>query len=109
MTNPISPAHQVTSKQKIPKKLAGVRVAGRMSHHQTNPVAAQLAALDIAFHGDLSTESRLGKPAPAWSLAWRSGYRVYNHRRTRQLAALILPEQLLRVRPITPKTGEAGS
>jgi hypothetical protein len=89
--------------------LACPMLAGQMSHHQTNPVAAQLAALDIVFHGDVTTESRLGKPAPVWSLAWTSGYRIYHHPRTQQLAALILPDQLLRVRPITPTTGEAGA
>jgi hypothetical protein len=84
-------------------------LAGRMSHHQHTPAAAQLAKLDLAFHGDPTTESRLGKPAARWSLAWTSGYRTYTHPRTRQLAALILPEQLLRVRPITAATGEAQS
>jgi hypothetical protein len=84
-------------------------LAGRMSHYQAHPMAAQLAALDLAFHGDPTTESRLGKPAPAWSLAWTSGYRPYLHPRTGQLAALILPEQLLRVRAITAATGEAGA
>lgn len=84
-------------------------LAGQMTHHHNTPAAAQLAKLDLAFHGDPTTGSRLGKPASPWSLVWTSGYRTYTHPLTRQLAAMILPEQLLRVRPITPGAEGAGS
>jgi len=80
-----------------------------MSHHQTHSIETQLSALGIAFHGDPTTESRLGKPASAWSLAWTSGYELYTHPQTRQLAARIAPAQLLGVRPITSTTPEARS
>ncbi|GIG02073.1 hypothetical protein [Catellatospora citrea] len=84
-------------------------LAGQMTHHQHTPLAEQLAKFDLSFHGDPTTESRLGKPASPWSLAWTSGYHLLTHPLTRQLAALILPEQLLKVRLITPGTEGAGS
>ncbi|MBB5871924.1 hypothetical protein F4553_005303 [Allocatelliglobosispora scoriae] len=84
-------------------------LAGRMTHYQHTPIAEQLAKLDLAVHGDPGTELRLGQPSSPWSLAWASGYRLYTHPRTRQLAALIPPGQLLRVRPVTAATAEAGS
>lgn len=84
-------------------------LAGRISHHQSNSAETQLATLGIAFYGDPTTQSRLGRPTPPWNLIWTIDYRLYTHPQTRQLAARILPEQLLRVRPITPATEKAGA
>lgn len=84
-------------------------LAGRMSHHHTHSVETQLSALGVAFHGDVTTQARLGRPAAAWSLAWTSGYEVYLHPRTGRLAARIAAAQLLRVRPIVTATPEGRS
>ncbi|MCP2325212.1 hypothetical protein HDA40_003719 [Hamadaea flava] len=89
--------------------LACPMLAGRMSHHQTTSIEAQLSALGIAFDGDPTTQVRLGRPASPWSLAWTSGYSVYTHPTTQRLAARMTPAQLLRVRPIVSATPEGRS
>jgi hypothetical protein len=87
------------NRKQIDSKLAGVRVAGRMDHYRATSLAGQLADLGIAFSGD-PTGARAGATAEGWQLVWASGYRVYTHPRTNLLAAMLLPEQILRVRPI---------
>jgi len=74
-------------------------IAGRMDHYRATSLAGQLADLGIAFQGD-PTGARAGAAAEGWQLVWASGYRVYTHPRTQLLAAMVLPEQILRVRRI---------
>ena len=74
-------------------------LAGRMDHYRATSLAGQLADLGIAFSGD-PTGARAGATAEGWQLVWASGYRVYTHPHTNMLAAMLLPEQILRVRPI---------
>jgi len=81
-------------------------IAGRMQHYRAASLAGQLADLGISSHGD-PTDARAGATAEGWHLVWASGYRIYTHPRTKLLAAMLLPEQILRVRRIatTPASG----
>jgi hypothetical protein len=84
------------------------RVAGRMDHYRAESLAGQLADLGIASQGD-PTGARAGAIAEGWQLVWANGYRLYTHPRTKLLAAMLLPEQILRVRRIdntSPGDGE---
>ncbi|MER7270958.1 hypothetical protein ABT344_21975 [Micromonospora carbonacea] len=76
-------------------------LAGRMSHYRTTPLAAQLTEAGASFHGD-PTGSRPAAPAERWHLLWTTGYRAFTNPLTGQPAAMVLPEQILRVRPIGP-------
>ncbi|KXK59542.1 hypothetical protein AWW66_23665 [Micromonospora rosaria] len=78
-------------------------LAGRMSHYRTSPPAEQRADPGVISHGD-PTGSRPAAPAERWHLLWATGYRPVTHPLTDQPAALLLPEQILRVRPIGPPT-----
>lgn len=78
-------------------------IAGRMQHYRAASLAGQLADLGVSFHGD-PADARAGATAEGWQLVWANGYRLYTHPRTQLLAAMLLPEQILRVRPI----GTAG-
>jgi len=81
-------------------------IAGRMQHYRAASLAGQLADLGIALEGD-PTGARAGASAEAWQLVWASGYRLYTHPRTQLLAAMLLPEQILRVRPVGTTGAEA--
>lgn len=74
-------------------------LAGRMYHNRTTSLAGQLADLGVTSHGD-PADARAGAIAEPWQLVWASGYRVYTHPHTKLLAAMVLPEQILRVRRI---------
>jgi hypothetical protein len=76
-----------------------VPTAGRMHHYRTTSLAGQLADLGVTSHGD-PADARAGADAEPWQLVWASGYRVYTHPHTNLLAAMVLPEQILRVRRI---------
>ncbi|WP_117214052.1 hypothetical protein [Allorhizocola rhizosphaerae] len=83
-------------------------IAGRMQHYRAASLAGQLADLGIAFQGD-PTGARAGATAEAWQLVWVSGYHLYTHPHTKMLAAMLLPEQILRVRPVgTTGAGAEG-
>jgi len=82
-------------------------IAGRMQHYQAASLARQLAHLGVSSHGD-PTDARAGAIAEGWQLVWANGYRPYTHPRTKLLAAMVLPEQILRVRRIdntSPRDG----
>ncbi|MEU5943464.1 hypothetical protein ABZ807_30860 [Micromonospora sp. NPDC047548] len=70
-----------------------------MDHYRATSLAAQLADLGVLSQGDPAS-LRAGAPAEPWQLLWATGYRPFNNPLTQQLAALLLPEQILRVRPI---------
>lgn len=72
---------------------------GRMSHYRSTSLAGQLADLGVLAQGDPSSR-RAGAPAEPWRLVWATGYRPFTNPLTGQLAALLLPDQILRVRPI---------
>ncbi|WP_327038074.1 hypothetical protein [Micromonospora maris] len=76
-------------------------LAGRISHYRATPLAAQLADLGVSFHGD-PAGTRPAAPAERWNLLWATGYRITTHPLTGQPAAMVLPEQILRARPIGP-------
>ncbi|MFY1703026.1 hypothetical protein ACN28G_14985 [Micromonospora sp. WMMA1923] len=80
-------------------------LAGRMSHYQATPLAAQLADLGVTSHGD-PTGARPAAPAERWNLVWATGYRPFTNPLTDQPAAMVLPEQILRVRPIGPRPAD---
>ncbi|WDQ02231.1 hypothetical protein PVK74_10635 [Micromonospora chalcea] len=73
-------------------------LAGRMNHYRTTSLAEQLADLGALSQGD-PTSQRAGAPAEPWQLVWATGYRPFTNPLTHQLAALLLPDQILRVRP----------
>ena len=72
-----------------------------MSHYRATGIAGQLANLGVTSHGD-PTGARPAAPAERWHLVWVTGYRPTRHPLTGQSAALVLPEQIMRVRPIGP-------
>ncbi|WP_144118342.1 hypothetical protein [Catellatospora sichuanensis] len=82
-------------------------LAGRMIHYRATSLAGQLADLGVSSHGD-PTDTRAGSAAEPWQLVWASGYRVYTHPRTKLLAAMVLPEQILRVRRIGDNPRQGG-
>jgi hypothetical protein len=82
-------------------------LAGRMHHYRTTSLAGQLADLGVTSHGD-PTDARAGATAEPWQLVWASGYRVYAHPHTKLLAAMVLPEQILRVRRIGDTPAHEG-
>ncbi|MER7471233.1 hypothetical protein [Micromonospora sp. NPDC000018] len=84
-------------------------LAGRMGHYRTTSLAGQLADLGVLPQGDPAS-LRAGAPAEPWQLVWVTGYRPFTNPLTDQLAALLLPEQILRVRPIgTTSSPNAGT
>ena len=83
-------------------------LAGRMSHYRTTPLAAHLADLGVSSHGD-PTDTRPAAPAERWNVLWATGYRITTHPLTGQPAALVLPEQILRTRPINPAAPPADT
>ncbi|MEU8265399.1 hypothetical protein AB0C02_32975 [Micromonospora sp. NPDC048999] len=84
-------------------------LAGRMSHYRSTSLAGQLADLGVLAHGDPAS-LRAGALAEPWQLVWVTGYRPFTNPLTAQLAALLLPEQILRVRPIdTPSNPNPGT
>lgn len=74
-------------------------LAGQMGHYRTTSLVGQLADLGVLSQGDPAS-LRAGAPAEPWQLVWTTGYRPFTNPLTHQLAALLLPEQILRVRPI---------
>ena len=82
-------------------------LAGRMHHYRAGSLAGQLADLGVSSHGD-PTDARAGATTEPWQLVWASGYRLYTHPRTDLLAAMLLPEQILRVRRIGHRPQHGG-
>ncbi|MGC5664529.1 hypothetical protein ACN261_29515 [Micromonospora sp. WMMD723] len=76
-------------------------LAGRLPHHRASDPAAHLADLGVTSHGD-PTGSRAAAPAERWHLLWATDYQPIINPLTGQPAALVLPEQILRVRPTGP-------
>ena len=62
-----------------------------------------LADLGVTSHGD-PTGSRAAALAERWHLLWATDYQPITNPLTGQPAAMVLPEQVLRVRPIGPPT-----
>jgi hypothetical protein len=83
-------------------------LAGRMTHYRaTALLPAQLAGLrDIEVHGD-PADLRPGAAAERWHLAWVGEYRTITHPHTGQPAAMVLPEQILRIRLIATPPASA--
>ncbi|GAA1370355.1 hypothetical protein [Catellatospora chokoriensis] len=72
-------------------------LAGTMSHHASH--ASSMFA-GIAISGGDPVGLRPGRPAEPWHYLWASGYRPITDPDTLMPAALLIPEQILKVRPI---------
>ncbi|WP_434739342.1 hypothetical protein [Micromonospora sp. SH-82] len=83
-------------------------LTGRMSHYRTTLPAAQLTELGVTSHGD-PTGARPAAPAERWNLLWATGYRPFTNPLTGQPAAMVLPDQILRVRPINTRPATPDS
>jgi hypothetical protein len=74
-------------------------LAGRMDHYRTSENGELFAGTGIVL-GD-PTGRRAGQPAEPWHAVWARDYTVITDPVTNLPAALLLPKQILRVRPIT--------
>jgi hypothetical protein len=72
-------------------------LAGRMTHHRRHPGIAHVAGAEYLGDPD---DARSGAPAQPWHLVWVDGYRPITDSRSDTPAALLLPDNLLRIRPI---------
>jgi len=73
-------------------------LAGRMDHYRTSGNAELFASIGIVL-GDPDGR-RAGKPAERWNTVWTRGYTVITDLGTNLPAALLLPDRIVRVRPI---------
>jgi len=73
-------------------------LAGRMDHYRASGHAELFADIGIVL-GDPHAQ-RAGKPAEPWNAVWTGAYTVITDPSTNLPAALLLPKQILRVRPI---------
>jgi hypothetical protein len=74
-------------------------LSGRMSHHRNIPLTTDIPGVEVVNLGD-PTATRTDAPAEPWNLMWASGYRTITHPLNGQPAAMVLPDQILRIRPI---------
>ncbi|TDC02659.1 hypothetical protein E1091_00210 [Micromonospora fluostatini] len=72
-------------------------LSGRLNQYRSNPAPVDPAVGTTV--GD-SERGRAGQPAEPWSLVWVSGYRATTDPENGLPAVLVLPWQVLRVRPI---------
>ncbi|MEH1130373.1 hypothetical protein [Micromonospora sp. CPCC 206061] len=76
-------------------------LAGRMDHYRASGHATAFTGVGIVL-GDPDGH-RAGQPAEAWHAVWARDYTVITDPITNLPAALLLPNQILRVRPITAR------
>lgn len=75
--------------------------AGRMDHYRASGHTDLFAGIGIVL-GD-NARRRVGQSAEPWHAVWARGYTVITDPITNLPAALLLPHQILRVRPIAAR------